>query len=97
MSGRAAPAIGRSLAWPTAHPVDVLIGTQLRAARAAAGIGQAVAARHLAITPSGLGRIERGAVVPTADQLDALARLYRLGGDQRAALVGIISNEGSDQ
>lgn len=55
---------------------DTHLGTGLRAARVAAGIGFREAARLAELDQTSIWRIENGQITPTLATIEVLARLY---------------------
>ncbi|MFL5345925.1 MAG: helix-turn-helix domain-containing protein [Hyalangium sp.] len=63
------------------HPWITAFGAAVRAARVRKGLSQAQTARHLGMTPSVYGRVERGLLVPGVMRLYELCQLLEVSPD----------------
>src|ERR1041385_2432533 len=63
------------------HPWVTAFGAAVRAARLRKGLSQAQTARHLGMTPTVYGRIERGLLVPGVRRLYQLCQLFEVSPD----------------
>jgi transcriptional regulator with XRE-family HTH domain len=70
----------------TQNPQRVELGDMLRRAREAAGLAPTAIEEHLGWYAGKVSRVERGSRVPVPAEIDRLADLYGLAGDERTTL-----------
>ncbi|PSK96329.1 helix-turn-helix protein [Murinocardiopsis flavida] len=62
----------------------------LRAARRRRGLGGVEAGTHAGMSQSKISKIERGLLLPSADDVGALCRVYEVGAEQRDELLALV-------